>query len=138
MLNLKKISFLLITFSISILSKASSLKDTATSETHVSAATMMAKLPGKKGEWFSLAMKQGETEVVIYSPKSKDLQTPHLRDEFYFIISGSGLFFNGTTKQKFKTGDVIFVPAKTEHRFEDFTDDFATWVIFVGPTFKKN
>jgi hypothetical protein len=28
---------------------------------------------------------------------------------------------------------VLFVPAGHEHRFEDFTPDFATWVIFYGP-----
>ena len=24
-------------------------------------------------------------------------------------------------------------PARVEHRFEDFSDDFAVWVIFYGP-----
>jgi len=28
---------------------------------------------------------------------------------------------------------VLFVPARVEHRFEEFSDDFATWVIFWGP-----
>jgi mannose-6-phosphate isomerase-like protein (cupin superfamily) len=28
--------------------------------------------------------------------------------------------------------DVLFVPAGVEHRFENFTDDFTTWVIFYG------
>jgi len=26
----------------------------------------------------------------------------------------------------------LFVPAGIEHRFENFTSDFATWVIFYG------
>jgi len=30
-------------------------------------------------------------------------------------------------------GDLLFVPAGIVHRFEDFTDDFATWVMFYGP-----
>jgi len=30
-------------------------------------------------------------------------------------------------------GDVIFAPAGIEHRFENFSDDFVTWVIFYGP-----
>ena len=30
-------------------------------------------------------------------------------------------------------GQVLFVPAGIEHRFEDFSDDFSTWVIFYGP-----
>jgi hypothetical protein len=32
----------------------------------------------------------------------------------------------------FKVGDVIFVEAHTERRFETFTEDFETWVIFWG------
>jgi uncharacterized protein YjlB len=28
---------------------------------------------------------------------------------------------------------VLFVPAGTTHRFEDFSADFATWVVFWGP-----
>jgi mannose-6-phosphate isomerase-like protein (cupin superfamily) len=27
-------------------------------------------------------------------------------------------------------GDALFVPAQVEHRFENMSDDFATWVIF--------
>jgi hypothetical protein len=33
----------------------------------------------------------------------------------------------------FGSGDMLFVPARMEHRFEDFSDDFATWVMFYGP-----
>ena len=33
----------------------------------------------------------------------------------------------------FAPGTVIFVPAAIEHRFVDFSDDFATWVVFWGP-----
>ena len=32
-----------------------------------------------------------------------------------------------------ETGEALFVPAGVEHRFEDFTDDFAAWVVFYGP-----
>ena len=35
-------------------------------------------------------------------------------------------------KEEFNTGDIIFVPKKMYHCFKDFTDDFATWVIFYG------
>jgi hypothetical protein len=28
---------------------------------------------------------------------------------------------------------VLFVQARVPHRFEAFTNDFATWVIFFGP-----
>ena len=28
---------------------------------------------------------------------------------------------------------MIWVPAGAEHRFEDFSDDLAVWVVFYGP-----
>ena len=42
--------------------------------------------------------------------------------------------FLGATRQdmKFLPGDFLFVPARAEHRFLDFTDDFTTWVLFYG------
>jgi hypothetical protein len=33
----------------------------------------------------------------------------------------------------FAPGDALFVAAAVEHRFEDFSDDFGTWVMFYGP-----
>lgn len=71
-------------------------------------------------------------KVEYYSPKKTDEQTPHKQNELYIIISGnSGFYRNGETIQT-KIGDVIFVPAQMEHRFVNFSDDFATWVIFYG------
>lgn len=48
------------------------------------------------------------------------------------IASGSGKFVCAGETQAFATGDVLFVAAGVEHRFLDFTDDFAVWVIFFG------
>jgi mannose-6-phosphate isomerase-like protein (cupin superfamily) len=44
-----------------------------------------------------------------------------------------GSFVNGPDRHHFGPGDLLFVPAGVEHRFEDFTDDLAVWVIFYGP-----
>lgn len=30
-------------------------------------------------------------------------------------------------------GNLLFVAAGAEHRFEDFTGDFGAWVMFYGP-----
>jgi len=82
--------------------------------------------------WLSL-FKSGATEVEIYKPVGHDPQQPHWSDEVYVVISGTGFFRNADERHPFKPGDLMFVPAGVEHRFEDFTDDFATWVIFFGP-----
>lgn len=82
---------------------------------------------------FIRLFRHGSLEVEFYRPERVDLQQPHSRDEVYVVISGSGHFVNGDTRKPFSSGEVLFVPAGVEHRFEDFTDDFATWVFFYGP-----
>lgn len=71
--------------------------------------------------------------IELYAPRGRDLQQPHDRDEIYVVAAGSGTFRNGHEVVEFRTGDVLFVRAGVEHRFETFTDDFRTWVIFTGP-----
>ena len=56
-----------------------------------------------------------------------------MRDEIYVIARGSGEFFDGKTSRSAVPGTCIFVPAGATHRFENFSDDFATWVFFYGP-----
>lgn len=75
----------------------------------------------------------GSLSVEMYKPDKVDLQKPHERDEIYVIAAGSGEFVNDGKRMHFVTGDFLFVPAGVEHRFENFTDDFATWVFFYGP-----
>jgi mannose-6-phosphate isomerase-like protein (cupin superfamily) len=93
----------------------------------------MELLPGPGGERFAWVFGHGSMEVEIYAPRSTDPQTPHTRDELYVVVDGSGTFVNGTERHPFGPGEVLFVPAGVEHRFEDFTDDLAVWVVFYGP-----
>ena len=60
-------------------------------------------------------------------------ERPHTRDELYVVVSGNGEFVNGPGRHPFGPGDVLFVAAGVEHRFEDFTDDLVVWVVFYGP-----
>ncbi len=78
-------------------------------------------------------LRHGTLAVEIYKPEKIDIQQPHTRDEVYVIMSGKGMFVNGEQKYAFQVGDVLFVPAGVVHRFEDFSDDFLTWVFFYGP-----
>ena len=68
--------------------------------------------------------------IEYYAPVGTDNQKPHQQDEVYVIASGSGIFDLDGKKSQFQTGDLIFVPAQTPHHFENFSTDFATWVIF--------
>ena len=89
--------------------------------------------PVPAGNLAAPVLAHGSLEVEYYAPRSADSQQPHRRDEVYVVISGQGTFRNGDARHPFGPGDVIFVPAGVEHRFEDFSDDFATWVMFYGP-----
>ncbi|WP_222984717.1 cupin domain-containing protein [Flagellimonas meishanensis] len=80
----------------------------------------------------------GTLSVEIYKPEKVDLQQPHTRDEVYVVVSGNGRFMMDGKHIDFGPGDFLFVPAGMEHRFEDFSDDFATWVLFYGPERGEN
>jgi mannose-6-phosphate isomerase-like protein (cupin superfamily) len=89
-----------------------------------------AKYP--QGAPFVTMMAGGTMSVEVFAPKSEDLQQPHSQDELYFIHSGKGeIVING---QRFDAaaGDAFFVAAGVAHRFENFSDDFVTWVVFYG------
>jgi len=81
---------------------------------------------------FTVLMKHGTMSVEYFAPQKKDSQTPHQQDELYIIARGHGHLDRNGELIVCKAGDVLFVPARMEHHFENFTDDFATWVIFYG------
>ena len=96
-------------------------------------AEALERLPSPEGKRFALVFQHGSLVVEIYAPRDTDPQTPHARDEIYFVAAGSGEFICGTNRTRFGPTDFLFVAAGVEHRFENFTDDFAVWVIFYGP-----
>jgi len=90
------------------------------------------QIPNEEGRISSLIIENQDMQVRYYSPKKKDIQTPHRQNEVYVVAKGSGTFVRENEEISFNTGDVIFVTKNEHHYFKDFTDDFATWVIFYG------
>ena len=89
----------------------------------------LQQLPGPTGERFVPVLRHGSMLTELYAPRGHDPQQPHTQDELYFIHSGQGDFVQGDERHRFKAGDAFFVPAGQVHRFENFSDDFATWVV---------
>ena len=105
-----------------------------------------AKIEGARrtvAEWSKRVPRDGVRSVAVlehgtmlaklYAPRGDDPQKPHSRDEVYVVASGRGAFIHGGQRTEFGPGDFLFVPAGIVHRFEDFSDDLALWVVFYGP-----
>ena len=103
------------------------------------AAALLARLPGEvtpqwpQGLRSVVGLQHGTMTVKLFAPEDIDHQSPHLQDEVYLVITGRGTFVAGGRRFAFAPGTALFVPATVEHRFEKFTPDFATWVVFWGP-----
>ena len=100
---------------------------------HLTVAQGLTSMPGPYHDQYAVLLRHGTLDVGYYAPRGIDDQTPHTRDEVYVVAEGSGWFRNGADRHRFAKGDVLFVPAGVEHRFEEFSGDLALWVVFYGP-----
>lgn len=104
-----------------------------------SMAELLRRLSGSPSEkWpdgkrFVTVLAHGTMSVELYAPVGADPQGLHSQDELYFIVAGRGEIVIADERHAFGPGDVFFVAAGVAHRFESFTDDFATWAVFWGP-----
>ncbi len=105
----------------------------------VSIAQALTRLPAAptatypQGAPFVTMLVGGTMSVEVFAPKGTDLQQPHTQDELYFIHSGTGQIVINGQRFDVAAGDAFFVAAGVEHRFENFSNDFVTWVVFYGP-----
>jgi mannose-6-phosphate isomerase-like protein (cupin superfamily) len=74
--------------------------------------------------------KKENVTLVFFAPRGRDYQNLHDEDEFYFIARGAGELVIENERFACAAGDAFFVPAKREHHFENFSEDFATWAVF--------
>ena len=96
-------------------------------------ADARARIPGPAGEHAAGLWDRGTLKVKLSCPVRPNQQTPHTQDEVYVIVRGRGVLFHDGKRDEFGPGDLMFVAAGTEHRFEDFSDDLTVWVVFFGP-----
>jgi mannose-6-phosphate isomerase-like protein (cupin superfamily) len=91
-----------------------------------------ARIPGPAGERNVLLLQRGTLDIKLSVPLPPNVQTPHQQDELYVVVRGRGFLVHGDNKDRFETGDILFVAAGTEHHYEEFSDDLALWRIFYG------
>ena len=84
------------------------------------------------GAPFVTMLAGGSMSVEVFAPKGADLQQPHAQDELYFIHSGTAQIVINEQRFEAAAGDAFFVAAGVIHRFENFSSNFVTWVVFYG------
>ena len=100
---------------------------------HWSLEDLKSQVPSNSDNPFAIAIERGQLYVELYCPEQRDLQSPHDRDECYFVIEGEGEFVCGGERRQVGAGDFLFVPAGMPHRLENFGERLRTWVLFYGP-----
>ncbi len=59
-----------------------------------------------------------------------DPQQPHEEDEIYYVTAGRATFKTESGEENISCGSVLYVAARTEHRFVDVTEDLTILVFF--------
>ncbi len=97
-------------------------------------ANVQSAIPGPAGEHTVSIFQRGTLSAMLaLSPAERPSPLArHQQDELYVIVRGRGVLFHDGKRDPFESGDLLFVAAGTEHRFEDFSDDLAVWVLFYG------
>lgn len=100
---------------------------------HVSLRSAKNMGPPPEGNLAVPVVSHGSMKTELYSPIHTDNQAPHQQDEVYVVAEGEGEFFDGEKIINVSPGSFLFVPAGTEHYFQNFSKGFCVWVIFYGP-----
>jgi mannose-6-phosphate isomerase-like protein (cupin superfamily) len=94
----------------------------------LAAALALPRTPGRSAEIFV----DGDLEVRFAARPTDGPQVPHLRDEIYFVASGTGKYRVEDKVTAVATGDMLFCAAHVAHGFEGISEDFSVWVLFYG------
>jgi mannose-6-phosphate isomerase-like protein (cupin superfamily) len=81
---------------------------------------------------YSVFMRIPSISSGVYTLKKgeTDGQSPHTKDEIYYIVKGKAKLSVGTETYDVKEGSLVFVEAYKEHKFYDITEDIAVLVVF--------
>ncbi len=70
--------------------------------------------------------------LYVLPAGAADRQTPHGRDEIYYVLEGRAVFVADGKPQDVRPGSVIYVPRGVDHRFEKITKDLSLLVVFAA------
>ena len=102
----------------------------AQSETH-DMANIMTVMDQNDARWVTF-LKKDRLLAGVYTLKAGDTdqQQPHETDELYYVVEGSGKIEIDGSIQSVDKGKIIYVPAMTQHRFTEISEDLVLLVVF--------
>ena len=71
--------------------------------------------------------------VYVIPKGAADLQSPHDEDEAYVVLRGRARFRCGSSAASVGPGDLLYVPAREAHHFEEVSEDVVLAVFFAPP-----
>ncbi len=72
------------------------------------------------------------TGLYVLDAGATDGQSPHARDEIYYVVEGKGKIRIADATSDVQAGSVIYVKAGVEHRFLDIEKKLTLVVVFAG------
>lgn len=66
------------------------------------------------------------------------VQDPHLEDEVYVVLSGTGMVRVNEEDQTVSNGSIVYVPAGVPHCFHSVSEDLQVLVLFAPPEGSTN
>jgi mannose-6-phosphate isomerase-like protein (cupin superfamily) len=86
----------------------------------------------RAGERYHEFLRVPSLSLGIYElPKGgRDPQSPHQEDEVYYVVRGRAMVRVGSEDCKVRAGSIIYVPARTEHRFHHIVERLSLFVVF--------
>ena len=91
--------------------------------------TFLSNFP--KSRYFIDVMNTSTMEVGIINLKKdqEDTQQPHVSDEIYYVISGSGTIEIDGIKNEVKPGKLIYIPKRICHSFHAISNELVVLYI---------
>jgi len=99
--------------------------------THISTTDLIDQLEAEQTNYLEV-LSTDALDVEIARYPNPEPKLPHKTDEFYFIISGSGMAHVGEDRYAVEKGDIVYVEQGLEHDFFDIDDEIVALVVFGG------
>jgi len=73
------------------------------------------------------------TGLYVLPAGGQDGQSPHERDEVYYVVAGLAVLEVDGERQPVRPGSVVYVKAEVDHRFVEIEEDLEVLVFFSAP-----